>query len=104
MNIILHLGPDSVQSPFAGHSEAVPSLLAVKLTEGNLAAVGAYILRRLATPLAEVAAVVDDHSIEVDGEQLFPIGVWLVEDYDYLEEIVHFRPASHEERRKYNLR
>lgn len=91
-------------SLFQHKSPKPEGIKAVKLTEANLQEVAAYVLK------------VYGHAKVVEGgifpcqppadwvSPTFPIGNWIVEEYDYSTYKTRLRSASADERERYDLR
>lgn len=73
-----------------------------KLTKSNLNKVAAHII---STVGGLVEVLEDGLSVgSVDQGEVFKVGAWLIEDYDFVADKVYFRTATLEERKRYNLR
>lgn len=91
--------PLSDGSKFSARNPKADSIRVVKLTAANLTEVAGEVLRKLGKGFVEVAA----DRLYIDAAAYDP-GTWLVEDYDYANHTVLFRPATVTDREKYDLR
>ncbi|MBB3752457.1 hypothetical protein FHT44_004969 [Mycolicibacterium sp. BK634] len=77
-------------------------LPAVKLTSENVRTIAAHIIRTIGG-VVEVC----DNGISIGStydNRFLRLGSWVVEDYDYDDEVIVYRIASPDERKKYDLR
>jgi hypothetical protein len=83
---------------FSYHEVKPDRLTAVKLTKNNLRSIAAHILKT-------VGGTVDVREDRIaTPDEVFSVGQWLVQDYDYEHDKITFRTALITERKKYDLR
>lgn len=99
MSTITLSGTSSNDNPFYPKSPKPDAIKAVKLGATNIRPVAAYILTRIG------GKVQADHGGIFRGDEFIAdVGDWVVEDYDYVKDVVTFKRASIEQRQKYDLR
>lgn len=110
MTEIVNFEFDAVpNSQFRDRPAKPDAIKAVKLTQSNLKAVAAEVLKntKLAVQLEDDGFVLStpvDHNDVAVRLNAYRVGDWIIETYDYTREEVAYRRADFYDRQKYDLR
>jgi hypothetical protein len=109
--INLTIGEDT---PFHFHAPKSDGITAVRLTKQNLTKIATHIREELGGSVTIedtlfvigelVPSPVDGALVPSQPGSVFEVGDWVVEEYDYTDDVNTYRVARIDERRKYDLR